>query len=100
MVYLSQGRSNYQGNNRHEFDQDIHGWTGGVFEGITHGITGYGGFMWFRFFIKHFSVDLNAFLKRFFGIIPGTACIILKHTHQYAAYCGTGEESDKRFRAE
>ena len=55
--------------------------------------------MWLRFFVKHFTIDLNTFFKTLLCIIPCTTGIVHKHTHQYATYGSTGKKTTKRFGA-
>lgn len=63
LVHAGQGRRDDQGYDRHQFDEDIHGWSGSVFERIAYGVAGYGSFMRLRFLEEHLAVDLYTLLK-------------------------------------
>ena len=54
--------------------------------------------MWFRFFVKHLTVDLNACFKRFFCIIPGTTARGHGNRHEQAGHDHADQQRAQRRR--
>ena len=63
----SQNRSKYQGNDSHQFDEDVHCRSGSIFERIAYGVAGNSCFVSFTAFTA-----MNTGFDVFFSIIPGT----------------------------
>src|SRR5436190_1404284 len=61
-------RCDHQGNDGHQLDEDIHRRAGSILERVADRVAGYRGLVRFALFVMHFAVDLDAFLKRFFGV--------------------------------
>src|SRR5690606_18226922 len=87
-----QGRSDDQGNDRHQFDQDVQGGSRSVLEGIPNGIPDHGGLMGLTAFS---AFAFNGLL----GIVPGPTGIGLENGHEHPGHSNSGQEASQHFNA-
>ena len=92
---LQEQRKEYDGNNGHQFDEDVQGRTGGILERIADGVADDGVFMRLGAFAAEVSV-FNVFLC----VIPGATGVGHGNCHQNTGNKSTGKKSAKSFGAE
>ena len=71
-------RCNHQSHDGRQLDEDVHGRTGRILEGITHGVAGNGCLVRLRSFLEGLTVNHNSFFKALFGVVPSATGVVLK----------------------
>ncbi len=71
-------RRKHERDGRKELNENVHGWTGGVFEGIADGVADDGGFVRIAALFVDIALLIAelAGLDVLFRIVPGTAAVV------------------------
>ena len=77
----------HNADHRHQFNEDVKGWTRGIFEGVTNGVAHDGSLV-----SERALATKVAFLDHLLGIIPRTAGI----GHEYGEGEATGESANEQ----
>ena len=75
----------YNRHHGHQLDKDIQGWSGGILEGISNGVSHHSGFV-------GISSLAPLLLDHFLGIVPGASGVGLEDRHQHAGCGDTGQQ--------
>ena len=92
---LQQGESDietggHDGHHAHQLNKNVEGGTGGVLEGVTHGVTHNGSVMSGRVFATEGSI---ARLDVLLGVVPGTIGVGHEHSKHEATGQTTSQQS-------
>ena len=96
-VSTTQNGCDNQADEARQLDEDVHGWTRGVLEGVTHGVAGHGCLVGVRTFVGHLAVDFHASLKGLLGIVPRTSSVVLEDGPKHTAHGHTGHVATEGF---
>ena len=91
-------RSNNQGHNRSKLDENVHRRTGSVFERISHGVAGDRSLVGLAAFLVDLPLDDHTLLKTLFGVVPGTARIVLEHAHKHPTHGDARKQTTQSLR--